>query len=52
MRCSNHERFRQQVRFLQRQFLQDDDMPFTNVLSEAVIAQALQAVELVWKYAG
>ncbi len=49
MQCSNHGRFRQQVRFLQRQFLQDEDLPFTNVLSEAVIAQALQAIELVWK---
>jgi hypothetical protein len=49
MRISNQGRFRQQVRFLQRQFLQDGDLPFTDVLSEAVVAQALQAVELVWK---
>ena len=49
MHVSNHGRFRQQVRFLQRQFLQDGDLPFTNVLSEEVVAQALQAVDLVWK---
>src|SRR6516165_4694060 len=33
--------FRAQVRFLCRQFLQDGDLPFTNVLTEDVIAQAL-----------
>ena len=49
MRCSNHGRFRQQVRFLQQQFLQDGESPLTNVLSEEVVAQALHAVELVWK---
>jgi hypothetical protein len=49
MRCSNQGRFRQQVRFLQRQFLQDGDLPFTNVLTEIVVGQALQAVEFVWK---
>ena len=44
MRHSNQERFRQQVQFLRRQFLQDGDLPFTNVLTEEVIAQALAAV--------
>src|SRR6516165_2361793 len=33
--------FRAQVRFLCRQFLQDGELPFTNVLTEDVIAQAL-----------
>jgi hypothetical protein len=32
------------VQFLRRQFLQDGDLPFTNVLTEEVIAQALAAV--------
>src|SRR5262245_62015027 len=41
---SNQARFRQQVQFLRRQFLQDGDLPFTNVLTEEVIAQALTAV--------
>src|SRR5260370_12939328 len=44
MRYSNQERFRQQVQFLKRQFLQDGDLPFTNVLTEEVIAQALATV--------
>jgi len=49
MRCSNQGRFRHQVRFLRRQFLQDGELPFTNVLTDAVVGQALQAVEFVWK---
>ena len=48
MSISNHGRFRQQVRFLQRQFLQDDELPFTNVLSEGTIAQAVKALDGVW----
>src|SRR5262249_11209250 len=44
MRHSSQERFRQQVRFLRRQFLQDGDLPFTDVLTEGVIAHALAAV--------
>jgi hypothetical protein len=49
MRCSNQGRFRHQVRFLQRQFLQDGDLPFTNVLTETIVGQALQATEFAWK---
>src|SRR5262249_22506106 len=41
---SSQQRLRQQVQFLRRQFLQDGDLPFTNVLTEEVIAQALTAV--------
>jgi hypothetical protein len=41
---SSQERLRQQVQFLRRQFLQDGDLPFTNILTEEVIAQALTAV--------
>jgi hypothetical protein len=41
VRHSNQAAFRQQVQFLRRQFLQDGDLPFTNVLTEEVIAQAL-----------
>ncbi len=48
MRFSNHGRFRQQVRFLRRQFLQDGDLPFSNVLSEELIAQALTAIDVCW----
>ncbi len=41
---SNRESFRQPVNFLRRQFLQDGDLPFTNVLTEEAIAQALTAI--------
>src|SRR5947209_1694242 len=41
---ANQERLGQQVQFLRRQFLQDGDLPFTNILTEEVIAQALTAV--------
>src|ERR671922_2162758 len=41
---SSQQRLRQQVQFLRRQFLQDGDLPFTNVLTEQVVAQALTAV--------
>lgn len=41
---SSQERLRQHVQFLRRQFLQDGDLPFTNILTEEVIAQALTAV--------
>src|SRR5262245_23378636 len=44
MRHCNRGPFREQVRFLRRQFLQDGDLPFTNVLTEEVIARALAAV--------
>lgn len=49
MRCSNGARFRQQVRFLQRQFLQDGDSPFTDVFSADVVSQAMAAAGVVWK---
>ncbi len=48
MSFSNQGRFRQQVRFLQRQFLQDGELPFTDVLSEGTITQALKALDVVW----
>ena len=38
------DRLRQQVQFLRRQFLQDGDLPFTNVLPEEVLAQALTSI--------
>src|SRR5262249_12733963 len=44
MRHCHPASFRDQVSFLRRQFLQDEELPFTNVLTEEVIAQALTAV--------
>ena len=49
MSISNHGRFRQQVRFLQRQFLQEGKLPFADVLSDETIKPALNAIEFVWK---
>lgn len=48
MQFSNQGRFHRQVRFLQRQFVQDGDLPFTNVLSEKIVSQALAAAGVVW----
>src|ERR687886_473024 len=41
---SSQQKLRHQVQFLRRQFLQDGDLPFTDVLTEEVIAQALAAL--------
>ena len=48
MRDCNQERFRQQIRFLRHQFLQDGDLPFSNILSEQIIAKAVTAIETCW----
>jgi hypothetical protein len=48
MRYSNQGRFQQQVRFLRRQFLQDGELPFTNVLSEEVLSQSLTTIGSSW----
>jgi hypothetical protein len=41
MRHSNRGALRDQVNFLRRQFLQDGDLPFTDVLTQGVIERAL-----------
>jgi hypothetical protein len=46
---SSQGRLRQQMSFLRQQFLQTGDLPFTNVLTEAAIAPALDAIEVCWK---
>lgn len=48
MRNCNRGRFRQQVRFLQRQFLQDGELPFTDILTEQAVATALEAIKTCW----
>jgi hypothetical protein len=48
MRHCNRGSFRQQASFLRRQFLQDGDLPFTNVLTEGIVEQALTAVNRSW----
>jgi hypothetical protein len=44
MQYSHQGSFRAQVCFLRRQFLQDAELPFSNVLSEESVAQALTAI--------
>ena len=41
MRQSHPRSLRDQATFLRRQFLQDGELSFTNVLTEDIIAQAL-----------
>jgi len=48
MRCFNQGVFRQQVRFLRHQYLQDGDLPFSNVLSEEVVVRSLTAIKTCW----
>lgn len=48
MRYSNQGTFRQQVRFLRRQFLQEGELPLNNVLSEQTVAEALAAINVCW----
>jgi hypothetical protein len=48
MRHSNHGRFRQQVRFLQQQYLQEGNLPFSDVLSTELIEQATTALRVAW----
>lgn len=48
MRYGNRGSFREPVRFLRRPFLQDGDWPFTDVLSEAVVEEALTASGTSW----
>jgi hypothetical protein len=44
MRYSHRRSFRDQASFLRRLFLQDGDLPFTNVLTEEVLARALTPI--------
>jgi hypothetical protein len=48
MRHFNQERFRGQVRFLRHQFLQDGNLPFSDILSTELIEQALTALQAGW----
>jgi hypothetical protein len=44
MRYSSRGQFKQQVNFLRYQFLQDDELPLSNILSAKLISQALTAI--------
>jgi hypothetical protein len=49
MRFSNQGRLREQVRFFRRQYLQDGALPFSDILTDDFVTQAMTAVEGVWK---
>jgi Transposase DDE domain len=49
MRFSNQGRLREQVKFLRRQYLQDGALPFSDILTDDFVTQAMTAVEGVWK---
>jgi hypothetical protein len=48
MRSYCQGRFRRQVNFLRQQFVQDGDLPLTDVLTEEIVEQALTATNVVW----
>ena len=48
MRHFTQGRIQRQVSFLRQQFLQDGNLPFTDVLSAEVVSQALAAVGACW----
>jgi len=48
MRHFSHRRFRQQFRFLSRQFLQDGDLPLSDILSEDIVSEVLEDSECSW----
>lgn len=48
MRDCNRVGFRRQLSFLRQQFLQEGELPFSNVLSESVVKQALLDADVVW----
>lgn len=39
---------RRQLQFLQRQYLQGGELPFSNLHSDSVIAQSLTAIDAEW----
>ena len=45
---SNSLRLRRQVRFLRRQFLQEGELPFTDLLTNSTVFQALSDAKVVW----
>jgi hypothetical protein len=48
MRELSQGKFRQQITFLRRQFLQKGDLPFRDVLSKELVREELAAVRVVW----
>jgi hypothetical protein len=48
MRHFSEARFQKQLRFLRRQFLQEGELPFSDVLSDGIVTQALTAINVCW----
>jgi hypothetical protein len=48
MRLSRQGRFRQQVAFVRRQFLQEGRLPFTEILTTQCFSQALETIGISW----
>lgn len=49
MRNCKRRRIREQFGLLRRQFLQEDQLPLSNVLSQTVLRQALESLDFAWK---
>lgn len=49
MRSLTDGRCRSQISFLRRQFLQDGELPFSDVLSKELVSEALAISGVVWK---
>ena len=48
MRTIQRHSFRHHARFLRRQFLQDGDLPFRDVLTDDIVSHALTSVPFIW----
>jgi hypothetical protein len=48
MRLSRQGRLRQQVAFVRRQFLQEGQLPFADVLSTDCVSQAMETIGVCW----
>ena len=49
MRHFTQRRIQREVSFLRQQFLQDGNLPLTDVLSAEVVSQALTTIGTCWK---
>ena len=48
MRLFRQGRLRQQVEFVRRQFLQEGQLPFADILSTDCFSQALETIQVCW----
>ena len=50
MRCPSHRCLRRQVDLFRRQFLQEGGLPFTDVLTEESLSQALETIRIIGEH--